>query len=392
MSFQPLGLSDPIIHAVQRLRYIEPSPIQTQATPILLEGKDLIASAQTGTGKTAAFTLPILSRLAAHQPKTRCLILEPTRELAAQVVECLEDYTFFTDLSFCLVHGGVGYGTQNEKLAKRPDIVVATPGRLLDHLENKTLSLSDIEYLVLDEADRMLDMGFLPDVSRIIRQCPTENRQTMLFSATIPPRLQTLVGWAMKTPETLSIGRSATPAETVRHVLYPVAADQKFELLLAILENLHYESIIVFTRTKMGADRISGTLEQAGHKVVTIHSDRSQAERTQSLASFKDGSVEVLVATDIASRGLDIDDVTHVINYDIPENPEDYVHRIGRTGRASRKGDALTIFTAAELELVQSIERLIGVEIERVKLDHFPYVYTTLLDPKAASRRKPRRR
>jgi ATP-dependent RNA helicase RhlE len=391
MSFQPLGLSESIVHAVQRMRYIEPSPIQQQAIPLLMQGKDLIASAQTGTGKTAAFILPILSKLGAHQPKTRCLVLEPTRELAAQVIDCLEDYTYFSDLTYCLVHGGVGYGNQNETLAKRPDVVVATPGRLLDHLENKTLDLSSIEYLVLDEADRMLDMGFLPDVSRIIRQCSTENRQTMLFSATIPPRLQTLVGWAMKTPEILSIGRSATPAETVRHVLYPVAADQKFELLLGILENLHYESIIVFTRTKMGADRISGTLEQAGHKVVTIHSDRSQSERTQSLAAFKEGKVEVLVATDIASRGLDIDDVTHVINYDVPEGPEDYVHRIGRTGRASKKGDALTLFTAAELEQIQSIERLIGIEIERVKLENFPYIYTTLLDPNAGRIKKRRR-
>jgi len=391
MSFQPLGLSENIVHAVQRMRYIEPSPIQAQAIPILMQGKDLIASAQTGTGKTAAFILPILSKLDKHQPKTRCLVLEPTRELAAQVIENLDYYTYFSDLTYCLVHGGVGYGHQNETLAKRPAVVVATPGRLLDHLENKTLDLGSIEYLVLDEADRMLDMGFLPDVSRIIHQCATENRQTMLFSATIPPRLQTLVGWAMKNPETLSIGRSATPAETVRHVLYPVAADQKFELLLAILENLHYESIIIFTRTKMGADRISGTLQQAGHKVVTIHSDRSQSERTESLATFKEGKVEVLVATDIASRGLDIDDVTHVINYDVPEGPEDYVHRIGRTGRASKKGDALTIFTAADLENIQSIERLINIEIERVKLENFPYVYTTLLDPNA-SRPKKRRR
>jgi ATP-dependent RNA helicase RhlE len=391
MSFQNLGLSENIVHAVQRMRYIEPSPIQSQAIPLLMQGKDLIASAQTGTGKTAAFLLPILSKLNTHQRKTRCLILEPTRELAAQVIECLDDYTYFSDLSYCLIHGGVGYGNQNETLAKRPDVVVATPGRLLDHLENKTLDLSAIEHLVLDEADRMLDMGFLPDVSRIIRQCATENRQTMLFSATIPPRLQTLVSWAMKNPETLSIGRSATPAETVRHVLYPVAADQKFELLLAMLETLHYESIIVFTRTKMGADRISGTLEQAGHKVVTIHSDRSQSERTQSLAAFKEGKVEVLVATDIAARGLDIDDVTHVINYDVPETPEDYVHRIGRTGRASKKGDALTLFTAAELENIQSIERLINLEIERVKLDNFPYVYTTLLDPNAARTKKRRR-
>jgi ATP-dependent RNA helicase RhlE len=356
-----------------------------------MEGKDLIASAQTGTGKTAAFTLPILAKLGSHQPKTRCLILEPTRELAAQVMECLDEYAYFTDLTYCLLHGGVGYGSQNEALVKRPDIIVATPGRLIDHLENKALHFNDLEFLVLDEADRMLDMGFLPDVSRIINQCSATNRQTLLFSATIPPRLQTLVGWAMKDPQTLSIGRSATPAETVRHVLYPVAADQKFDLLLAILEDLHYESIIVFSRTKVGADRISGTLEQAGHKVVTIHSDRSQSERTQSLAAFKEGKVEVLVATDIAARGLDIDDVTHVINYDVPETPEDYVHRIGRTGRASKKGDALTIFTAADLENIQSIERLISVEIERIKLDKFPYLYTTLLDPNASQRKKRRR-
>jgi len=396
MSFQNLGLAESVVHALQRLRYVEPTPIQEQAIPVVLSGKDMIASAQTGTGKTAAFTLPIISRLGRHAPVTRCLILEPTRELAAQVKEALNDFTAFTNITTCLLHGGVKYERQNQELAARPDIVIATPGRLLDHLSNRALSLSKTDILVLDEADRMLDMGFMPDVRRIIEQCPKQ-RQTMLFSATIPPQLQNLISWALHEPAQISIGMRSNPAETIQHVLYPVAMTQKMDLLLALLEHVNYESVIVFSRTKIGADEIAYSLKAKNHNVEVIHSDRTQSQRTQALDQFRSGEVEVLVATDIAARGLDITGVTHVVNYDVPENPEDYVHRIGRTGRANRSGDALTLFTAAEIDSVKSIERMISREIPRSKLEGFNYTYTTLLqeDQKAgmrSSRRTPSRR
>ncbi|MDD5263067.1 MAG: DEAD/DEAH box helicase [Methylacidiphilales bacterium] len=396
MSFQNLGLEESVVHAVQRLRYVEPTPIQTQAIPVILENKDLLGSAQTGTGKTAAFALPIISRLKKHSPRTRCLILEPTRELAAQVNEALADFSAFTDVKTCLLHGGVKYERQNFELARHPDIIVATPGRLLDHIENGAVKLNQVETLVLDEADRMLDMGFMPDVRRIIGQCPTK-RQTLLFSATISPQLQNLIAWAMREPVSIDIGQRYNPAETIQHVLYPVAMNQKFDLLLALLDRTNYESVIIFSRTKMGADQIAATLKTNGHNVEAIHSDRTQSQRTQVLEMFREGKVEVLVATDIAARGLDINGVTHVINYDVPENPEDYVHRIGRTGRAQKSGDAMTLFTAAEQDYVSSIERLIEKKIPRTKLDNFDYTYTTLLqeDAKAGMRsihRKPSRR
>ena len=365
------------MHAVQRLRYIDPTPIQEQAIPVILNGKDLIGSAQTGTGKTAAFVLPILHKLQRHS-HTRCLILEPTRELAAQVKEACTDFTAFSSVSTCLLHGGVKYEGQNKELARKPDIIIATPGRLLDHIQNGAVKLDQVEVLVLDEADRMLDMGFMPDVRRIIGHC-NANRQTLLFSATIPPRLADLIGWAMKEPQTIEIGRRSNPAETVQHVLYPVAMTQKDELLMALLDRTNYESVIVFSRTKIGADMIGNALLSKGHKVEVIHSDRSQGQRTKALELFRSGEVEVLVATDIAARGLDIEGVSHVINYDVPENPEDYVHRIGRTGRANRTGDALTIFTAPEQQYVTAIEYLINKTLPRVKLDDFNYTYTTLL-------------
>jgi ATP-dependent RNA helicase RhlE len=383
MSFSNLGLGEDVVHAAQRLRYIEPTPIQSQAIPLIISGKDLIGSAQTGTGKTAAFVLPILHKLKTHS-HTRCLILEPTRELAAQVKEACNDFTAFSNVSTCLLHGGVKYEKQNAELARRPDIVIATPGRLLDHIENGAVKLDKVEVLVFDEADRMLDMGFMPDVRRIIGHC-NANRQTMLFSATIPPRLADLIGWAMKEPQTIEIGRRSNPAETVQHVLYPVAMTQKDELLMALLDRTHYESVIVFSRTKIGADIIGNALLSKGHKVEVIHSDRSQGARTKALELFRSGEVEVLVATDIAARGLDIEGVSHVINYDVPENPEDYVHRIGRTGRANRTGDALTIFTAPEQQYVTAIEYLINKTIPRVKLEDFNYTYTTLLQESGAN-------
>jgi ATP-dependent RNA helicase RhlE len=381
MSFQNLGLSDDVVHGVQSMGYMDPTPIQLQAIPIVLGGKDLIGASQTGTGKTAAFALPLLTQLKAHGPGPRILILEPTRELAAQVETAFRDYSRFSDIRTTVIYGGVGYGQQLKELKEGTDVLVATPGRLLDPLEQGNIKLDRIEHLVLDEADRMLDMGFMPDVRRIIDLCPKQ-RQTLLFSATMPPEIAKLTEWALRTPERIEIGGRRSPAETVTHALYPVAASQKFDLLLEILERTHYRSVLIFARTKVNADRISARLESAGHTVAVMHSDRSQGERTEALEGFRSGKYEVMVATDIASRGIDISTITHVINYDVPQHADDYVHRIGRTGRAQAEGDAFTLMTAEEGPDVSAIERFIGQEIPRVKLPNFKYVYSLALDDK----------
>jgi ATP-dependent RNA helicase RhlE len=380
MSFSALGLSEKVLEGVKAMGYVEPTPIQLRAIPLILSGKDVIGSAQTGTGKTAAFALPILSKLGAHQAAgPRALILEPTRELAAQVETSVRDYARSTDLKTTVVFGGVGYGRQNDELKAGTDTVVATPGRLLDHLETGTLRLDKVEFLVLDEADRMLDMGFLPDVRHIVEKCPRA-RHTALFSATIPPQIETLIQWAMHNPETIEIGARRTPAETVKHVIYPVSDSQKTDLLLELLERVNYDSVIIFCRTKHGADRVAHTLKKANHAVCVLHSNRTQREREQALKGFRDGRFEVLVATDIAARGLDIADVSHVINYDVPQHPEDYIHRIGRTGRAEATGDAFTIMVAEDAAHVFAIERFISQKIPRVKLENFDYRYTALFE------------
>ena len=380
MSFSALGLSEKMLEGVKAMGYAEPTPIQLRAIPLVLTGKDVIGSAQTGTGKTAAFALPILSKLGQHQPVgPRALILEPTRELAAQVETAIRDYARFTNLKISVVYGGVGYGRQTDELRAGADVVAATPGRLLDHLEQGTLKLDKVEFLVLDEADRMLDMGFLPDVRRIVEKCPRQ-RHTALFSATIPPQIETLIQWAMHSPETIEIGARRSPAETVKHVIYPVSDVQKTDLLLELLKRVNYDSVIIFCRTKHGADRIAHTLKRANHAVCVLHSNRTQKEREQSLQGFREGRFEVLVATDIAARGLDIADVSHVINYDVPQHPEDYIHRIGRTGRAEAKGDAFTIMIAEDAAHVYAIERFISQKIARVKLENFDYRYTALFE------------
>lgn len=381
-AFTKLGLNDAIAFAVAEMGYNDPTPIQAQAVPVVLGGKDVIGSAQTGTGKTAAFALPIIHRLGAHSKKTRCLVLEPTRELALQVEEAIQKYAKYTDISVTVVYGGVGYGKQREDLARGVDVIAATPGRLLDHLEQGTASLADVEILVLDEVDRMLDMGFLPDVRRIIEKCP-KARQTLFFSATMPPELAQLAGWALRDPVEIKIGRTRSAAETVAYAFYPVVATQKFDLLLELLKRTDFKSVIIFTRTKIGADRIAHRLQRESHTVGVIHSDRSQRERVEALQGFKDGTFEVLVATDIAARGLDIAGVSHVVNYDVPENAEDYVHRIGRTGRAQSTGDAYTLVTEEDVRDARSIERFIGAGIERKKLDGFPYIYSALFDETA---------
>jgi ATP-dependent RNA helicase RhlE len=349
VSFNHFGLSPEAVRGTQAMGFVEPTPIQLRAFPVILGGKDLIGTAQTGTGKTAAFALPILTLLAKHGA-FRCLVLEPTRELAAQVETAFRDYGRFTDLRVSLVHGGVGYGKQHEELKRGVDILVATPGRLLDLLEQRTMSLKEVKILVLDEVDRMLDMGFLPDVRRIVEKISTQ-RQTLLLSATLPP-----------------------------HAVYPVAAEQKFDLLMALLERTNFDSALIFCRTKYGADRIAHQLKQGKHAVAVLHSNRTQRERIEALEGFKSGKYEVMVATDIASRGLDIAGVSHVINYDVPEHPEDYVHRIGRTGRAQNVGDAFTLTSGQELPALQAIEHFIGRKIPRLKLENFPYLYTALFE------------
>jgi ATP-dependent RNA helicase RhlE len=379
MPFTKLGLSNAMLEGVKAMGYIEPTPIQLRAIPLILQGTDVIGSAQTGTGKTAAFALPILSQISQHSPQPRVLVLEPTRELAAQVETAIRDFARFTNLRIAVVYGGVGYGRQMDALRTGVDVLVATPGRLLDHLQQGTCKLDQIKFLVLDEADRMLDMGFLPDVRRILDRCPRD-RHTSLFSATIPPEIETLIKWAMRNPQTVEIGARRTPAETVKHVIYPVSDSQKTDLLLELLKRVNYESVLIFCRTKHGADRVAHLLKRSNHAVAVLHSNRTQREREQALKGFRDGRYEVLVATDIAARGLDIADVSHVINYDVPQHPEDYIHRIGRTGRAEAKGDAFTLMTAEDGRHVHAIERFISQKIARVKLEEFDYKYTALFE------------
>ncbi len=378
MSFQEFGLADEVVHGVQSMGYSDPTPIQLRAIPLILTGRDVMGSAQTGTGKTAAFGLPILSLLK-NRGAMRCLILEPTRELAAQVEVAFRDYARFTDLEVGLVHGGVGFGPQREMLKKGVDVLVATPGRLLDYMEGGEVKLDTIEYLVLDEVDRMLDMGFLPQVRRIVEKVP-KKRQTLFFSATLPPEIAGLTKWVLTEPEVIEIGQRRMPAETVTHALYPVAKDQKFALLVALLERTNFDSVIIFSATKVNADRIAQKLKELNHAVAVMHADRSQSERMDALAGFKSGKFEVLVATDLAARGLDVQGVSHVINFDVPGHPEDYVHRIGRTGRAEALGDAFTIFTAEDMDAVRAIENFIAQSIPRLKLENFDYFYTAVFN------------
>ena len=378
MSFQDFGLLESVVHGVQSLGFVEPTPVQERCIPLILQGKDVIGSAQTGTGKTAAFALPVLTLLG-KRGAPRCLVLEPTRELAIQVETAFQYYARFNDIEIGVFYGGVGYARQKKLLDIGIDVIVATPGRLLDLHQQGLLKLDSIEILILDEVDRMVDMGFLPDVRRIVQLCPTQ-RQTLLFSATIPPEIESLCSWVLKEPIVVEIGERRSVAETVTHAFYPVAAAQKYDLLVALLEETHYESVIVFTRTKQAADEISNRLKAINHSVTVLHSDRRQNERIAALEGFKAGRFEVLVATDIAARGLDIAGVTHVINYDIPLHPEDYVHRIGRTGRAEQVGDAFTLVIAEELKAMVDIERFIAQKIPRLKLKGFPYFYTALFE------------
>ncbi len=374
MSFKALNLSENVLRGVQAAGYTDPTPIQLRGIPVVLGGGDLIASAQTGTGKTAAFALPILSRLGAHAKgqNPRVLVLEPTRELAAQVETSFRDFARFTDIRGVAIFGGVGYGNQRAELRHGVDIIVATPGRLMDYLKEGTISLRDISILVLDEVDRMLDMGFLPVVKDIISRCP-KNRQTLFFSATVPPEIQAVASFALRNPTRVEVGINRSINESVKHALYPVAFEQKFDLLVALLEKTDFDSVLVFSRTKHGADKIARRLKAANHSVAVLHANRSQNQRIEALAGFKSGKYEVMVATDIAARGIDVAGISHVINYDVPEKPEDYVHRIGRTGRAQAVGDAFTLVTPENYGDIRDIQRFIGAKIPELQLEGFPY-------------------
>jgi ATP-dependent RNA helicase RhlE len=378
MAFDSLGLSEDVLAAVRTSGYDHPTPIQEKAIPLILENRDVIGASQTGTGKTAAFALPTLSKI---RPlgKPQILVLEPTRELAQQVAEQFEKYGKHTGCKVALLYGGVGYGTQNEQLADA-DIVVATPGRLVDHFYRGTMRFGELKVLILDEVDRMLDMGFLPQVRKIVNLCPWEGRQTLFFSATMPPAIQTFAQWCLVDPVEVEIARRSVPT-TVNHAFYPVSMDQRDELLIALLDKTEYHSVMIFTRTRKEADKVCAMIKEESHdRVVAMHSDVSQADRMAALAGFKEGKYEVLVATDVAARGIDISNVSHVINYRVPENAEDYVHRIGRTGRAETDGDAFTLLTADELEYAQSVEVFVDRKIPRRKLEDFDYTYTALLD------------
>ena len=371
MPFKALHLSENVLRGVQAAGYTDPTPIQLRAIPAVLTGGDVIASAQTGTGKTAAFALPVLTRLG-HHGRARVLVLEPTRELAAQVETAFRDFARFTDIRTVAVFGGVGYGQQRSELKRGVDVIVATPGRLMDYLQDRTISLQDISILILDEVDRMLDMGFLPVVKDIVARCPRE-RQTLFFSATVPPEIAAIASFALRNPTKVEIGIARSVNESVKHALYPVAAEQKFELLEALLAKTDFDSVLVFSRTKHGADKIARRLKTANHSVAVLHANRSQNQRIEALAGFKSGKYEVMVATDIAARGIDVAGVSHVINYDVPEKPEDYVHRIGRTGRAQAVGDAFTLVTPENAGDIRDIQRFIGQKIPELKLEGFNY-------------------
>jgi ATP-dependent RNA helicase RhlE len=387
MPFKALNLSDSVLRGVQAAGYTDPTPIQLRAIPVVLGGGDLIGSAQTGTGKTAAFALPILSRLGAHAKgqNARVLVLEPTRELAAQVETAFRDFARFTDIRPVAIFGGVGYGYQRSELKRGVDIIVATPGRLMDYLKEGTINLRDISILVLDEVDRMLDMGFLPVVKDIIGRCPKQ-RQTLFFSATVPPEIAAVASFALRNPARVEVGANRSVNQSVSHALYPVATEQKFDLLEALLAKTDFDSVLVFSRTKHGADKIARKLKAANHSVAVLHANRSQNQRIEALAGFKSGKYEIMVATDIAARGIDVAGVSHVINYDVPENPEDYVHRIGRTGRAQAVGDAFTLVTPENFSDIRDIERFIGAKIAELKLEGFDY------KPMGAPRPKPPQR
>jgi len=371
MSFDSLGLSAELLRAVAEQGYTEPSPIQRKAIPIILQGKDVMAGAQTGTGKTAGFTLPMLQRLCDRPGKkgprpVRALVLTPTRELAAQVGDSVKTYGRHLPLSSAVVFGGVKINPQIDKLRRGVDILVATPGRLLDHASQKTVDLSQVEILVLDEADRMLDMGFIHDIRKLLALLPAKGqRQNLLFSATFSDDIKRLADSLLNSPELIEVARRNTAAERIKQRIHPVDKLRKRELLSHLIGAHDWRQVLVFTRTKHGANRLAQQLEKDGLSASAIHGNKSQGARTRALAAFKSGDLRVLVATDIAARGLDIDQLPHVVNYELPNVPEDYVHRIGRTGRAGNEGEAISLVCVDEQKLLRDIERLLKTDIPK---------------------------
>jgi len=378
VKFADLGLAPEILKAVEDAGYTEPTPIQQQAIPIVLAGHDVMGGAQTGTGKTAGFTLPLLHKLARHantspspaRHPVRALILCPTRELAMQVQESVKTYGKYLALRSVCIYGGVDMKAQIAELKEGREIVVATPGRLLDHVEQKTVGFGFVEFLVLDEADRMLDMGFIPDIKRILKLLPT-TRQSLLFSATFSDEIKKLADAMLKNPQLIEVARRNQVSDTIMHRVHPVAADNKRHLLKHLLDDAAMTQVLVFVGTKFGAARLAAWLEKQGIDAAAIHGDKSQQERTKALEAFKSGATRVLVATDVAARGLDIDDLPHVINYELPRVAEDYVHRIGRTGRAGKKGDATSLVAPEEMKQLAEIEKLIKFRIEQVVVPGF---------------------
>jgi ATP-dependent RNA helicase RhlE len=373
MNFSELGLQPALLRACESAGYTEPTPIQARAIPVLLTGADLIGCAETGTGKTAAFLLPTLQRMNERKrPGVRVLVLAPTRELVSQIDESYKLLAPKGSARCTAVIGGASMSRQTDALRKGAGVVIATPGRLLDHVERRTVDLSQVEVLVLDEADRMLDMGFLPQIRKVLAELPRE-RQTMLFSATMSESIEQLARSTMKSPEMIEVNRRGSAALSVEQKAYVVATESKTALLLDLLERERdtFERVLVFTRTRRGAERLSHILEAREHAADRIHADRTQREREAALQGFKDGRTRVLVATDIAARGIDVDSVSHVINYDVPEAPEDYVHRVGRTGRAGATGRAITLVTPVEESSMRAIERLTGQTVERVVIPGF---------------------
>ncbi len=390
MPFKKFGLSDPLVQGILATGYTAPTEIQSQAIPMAIKGKDIVGCAQTGTGKTAAFVLPLLNRLS-HEKKTggkhriRSLIVTPTRELAAQIEQCILDYGRFLKLRTLAIYGGVSINPQLATLQRGVDIVVATPGRLLDHLQRGSINLKLVEVFVLDEADRMFDMGFINDVKKITAALP-KHRQTMLFSATMPPEVKKLAAGILKSPKTIQVGQQRNPIETVTQTVYAVEKPLKLDLLLYMLTETPMFSVLVFSRTKHGADKIRRKLERAGVPAVALHSGRTQSQRDRALEGFKKAKYQVLVATDIAARGIDVDGITHVINFDVPSFAEDYIHRIGRTGRATATGDAVTFVSDEEKRSLRNIEKFIGCRFKPERCPGFSYIKS---EPPAAPTRYP---
>jgi ATP-dependent RNA helicase RhlE len=400
MSFDNLGLRAELVRAVSEKGYDTPTPIQSQAIPLVLEGRDLMGSAQTGTGKTAGFTLPLLQRLAATPPPQqgrrpiRALVVTPTRELAAQVHDSIVVYGRYLSLKSTVVFGGVSINPQKQKLIRGVDILVATPGRLLDHVGQRSVDLSKVELLVLDEADRMLDMGFIHDIRKVLALVPKQ-KQTLLFSATFSDDIKKLASGLMKSPALIEVARRNTTVEAIEQTVHPVDKSRKRELLSFLIGSERWQQVLVFSRTKHGANRLAGQLVSDGINAAAIHGNKSQGARTRALAEFKSGKVQVLVATDIAARGLDIDQLPHVVNFDLPNVPEDYVHRIGRTGRAGREGEAVSLVCVDELKLLKDIERLIKREIPKRVIEGYEPDASIKAEPiengRTQNRNKPKR-